>query len=272
MSETISTEEQQARITDEVRIYHYPNIIFLYPSLIACILAAVVLSFSDGVYEESSAAPATQVEAGADDNPQADADADGSTEASGPVKRSSAVLVTIVFLLLFTFNLFVMAFDFPQSKFLAVLFFVFALILALVVLGMKAPHLMGGWGRFISGIDPVADQVFFWTMSGLIGFVFLVMYLARLLDYWVIRPNEVIHYHGLPRHTRRFSAPHMRFEMEINDIFEHMLLKSGRLYIRPTNEKEEFILDNVINVRKKNERVNQILSALQVQLREDSEV
>jgi hypothetical protein len=51
-----------------------------------------------------------------------------------------------------------------------------------------------------------------------------------------------------------------------------MLLKSGRLYIRPTGEKEEFVLDNVINVRRKNERVNQILSALQVQLRDDAEV
>ncbi|MBT4692486.1 MAG: hypothetical protein HOB73_04000 [Planctomycetaceae bacterium] len=264
MDAELSQEEKNARIKDEVRIYHYPKIIFLYPTLIASIIAAVVLSFSDGVYEESTSATAMET--------QTDNAAPTDSKSIEPIKRKSAVLVTVIFLFLFTFNLFVMAFDFPQSKFLAVVFFIFAVVLGLVVVGVKSPELMGSFGDMISRINPVADKTFYWTMSGLLGFVFIIMYLARLLDYWVIRPNEVIHFHGLPRHTRRFSAPHMRFEMEINDIFEHMLLKSGRLYIRPTGDKEEFVLDNVINVRRKNERVNQILSALQVQLKDDAEI
>ena len=264
MDPELSQKEKNARIKDEVRIYHYPKIIFLYPTLIASIVAALVLSFSVSVYEEPATGTAAET--------QADNATPIASKSPQPVKRSSAILVTVIFLFLFTFNLFVMAFDFPQSKFLAVIFFIFAVVLGLVVVGVKSPELMGSFGNMISRINPVADKAFYWTMSGLLGFVFIVMYLARLLDYWVIRPNEVIHYHGLPRHTRRFSAPHMRFEMEINDIFEHMLLKSGRLYIRPTGDKEEFVLDNVINVRSKNERVNQILSALQVQLKDDAEV
>ena len=264
MTPELSQKEKKARIKDEVRIYHYPKIIFLYPTLIASIVAALVLSFSDGVYQEPTTATATET--------QTDSATPSDSESPALVKRSAAVLVTVIFLFLFTFNLFVMAFDFPQSKFLAVVFFMFAVVLGLMVVGVKSPELMGSFGDMIYRINPVADKAFYWTMSALLGFVFIVMYLARLLDYWVIRPNEVIHYHGLPRHTRRFSAPHMRFEMEINDIFEHMLLKSGRLYIRPTGEKEEFVLDNVINVRRKNERVNQILSALQVQLKDDAEV
>jgi len=259
-----SKKEKKVRIKDEVRIYHYPKIIFLYPTLIASIVAALVLSFSDGVYEESTTAAAAET--------QMDKAAATDSESTGHAKRKSAVLVTVVFLFLFTFNLFVMAFDFPQSKFLAVVFFIFAVVLGLMVVGVNKPKLMGSFGDLIASINPIADTAFYWTMSALLGFVFIVMYLARLLDYWVIRPNEVIHYHGLPRHTRRFSAPHMRFEMEINDIFEHMMLKSGRLYIRPTGDKEEFVLDNVINVRRKNERVNQILSALQVQFKSDTEI
>ncbi|MBT4694452.1 MAG: hypothetical protein HOB73_14020 [Planctomycetaceae bacterium] len=263
MATELSQKEKNARIKDEVRIYHYPKIIFLYPTLIASIIAALVLSFSDGIYEPTTA-PAVET--------QTDSMPSIANESPQLVKRKSAILVTMIFLFLFTFNLFVMAFDFPQSKFLAVVFFIFAVVLGLVVVGVKRPDLIGSFGELISHIKPVADKAFYWTMSGLLGFVFIVMYLARLLDYWIIRPNEVIHYHGLPRHTRRFSAPHMRFEMEINDIFEHMLLKSGRLYIRPTGGKEEFVLDNVINVRRKNERANQILSALQVQLRDDAEI
>ena len=265
MEPKLSPKEKKARLKDEVRIYHYPKIIFLYPTLIASIIAALVLSFSDGVYEESATAAAVA-------ETQTDNATTTDSESTAHSKRKSTVLVTVVFLFLFTFNLFVMAFDFPQSKFLAVVFFIFAIVLGLMVVGVKQPKLMGSFGDLIASINPVADTAFYWTMSALLGFVFIVMYLARLLDYWVIRPNEVIHYHGLPRHTRRFSAPHMRFEMEINDIFEHMMLKSGRLYIRPTGDKEEFVLDNVINVRRKNERVNQILSALQVQLKSDAEV
>ena len=264
MAPELSQKERNARIKDEVRIYHYPKIIFLYPTLIASIVAALVLSFSDGVYEEPTTAPAAET--------RTDSVTPTDSVSPEPVKRSSVVLVTVIFLFLFTFNLFVMAFDFPQSKFLAVVFFIFAVVLGLVVVGVKSPELMGSFGDMIARINPVADKAFYWTMSGLLGFVFIVMYLSRLLDYWVIRPNEVIHYHGLPRHTRRFSAPHMRFEMEINDIFEHMLLKSGRLYIRPTGAKEEFVLENVINVRRKNDRANQILSALQVQLKDDAEI
>jgi len=65
----------------------------------------------------------------------------------------------------------------------------------------------------------------------------------------------------------------MRFEMEVNDIFEHMWpFKAGRLYIRPTNEKQQYVLDNVMNVRQVNDQANEILSALQVQVREDADI
>ena len=62
MDPELSQKEKNARIKDEVRIYHYPKIIFLYPTLIASIIAAVVLSFSDGVYEESTSATAMETQ------------------------------------------------------------------------------------------------------------------------------------------------------------------------------------------------------------------
>ena len=145
MDAELSQEEKKARIKDEVRIYHYPKIIFLYPTLIASIVAALVLSFSDGVYEEPTSTPTAET--------QIDNATPTQNESSEPVKRSSAVLVTVIFLFLFTFNLFVMAFDFPQSKFLAVVFFFFAVVLGLMVIGVKSPELMGSFGDMISRLS-----------------------------------------------------------------------------------------------------------------------
>ena len=96
MAPELSQKEKKARIKDEVRIYHYPKIIFLYPTLIASIVAALVLSFSDGVYQEPTTATAAET--------QTDSTTPTDSESPALVKRSSAVLVTVVFLFLFTFS------------------------------------------------------------------------------------------------------------------------------------------------------------------------
>ena len=252
-------------IKDEVRIYFYPKIIFLLPTLVFCLLASVYLQFFGS--DQPVAANGTQavVEATADDS--------ASEQAETEATSSPRVTVTVAFMLVFTLNLVVMAFDFPSNRFIALIAFIFLAVAVLWILSEKSPELLGGIGDFLASIKPQANVSFYWMMSVLLGILFLIMYFARKLDYWVIKPNEAIHYHGLPQHSKRYSAHHMRFEMEVNDIFEHFWpFKAGRLYIRPTNEKHEYILDNVLNVRAKNEQANQVLSALQVQLREDAEV
>ena len=262
----IDDPKRAERIKDEVRISFYPKIIFLLPTLIYCVLAACYLELA-GTDGSPTSTQAQTVEA--------------TTESSENVEVTKEVVesntpeatVTIIFMFVFTLNLVVMAFDFPSNRFLALIAFVFLAMAGLWILSEKNPELMGGLSDFISSIKPAANGAFFWTMSIMLGILFLIMFFARKLDYWVIKPNEAIHYHGLPQHSKRYSAHHMRFEMEVNDIFEHLWpFKAGRLYIRPTNEKNEYILDNVLNVREKNERANQVLSALQVQLREDAEV
>jgi len=254
------------RIKDEIRIYFYPKIVFLLPTLVFCFLAACYLQF-----------------AGSDDTaPVAEqaitevvlTEGTGETEAANaPSANAPEVTVTIIFVLVFTLNLVVMGFDFPSNRFIALIAFLFLGVAVLWILSKEAPEVLGGIGDFLGGFKPVANATFYWAMTFMLGLLFFIMFIARSLDYWEIRPNEAIHVHGLPRHKKRYSAHHMRFEMEVNDIFEHMWpFKAGRLYIRPTNEKQQFVLDNVMNVRKVNDQANQILSALQVQVREDAEV
>jgi hypothetical protein len=62
----------------------------------------------------------------------------------------------------------------------------------------------------------------------------------------------------------------LRITKEIDDVFEYMLLRSGRLILHPSNEPRAFVLDNVLFIDDKEARITKMLGALQVQLREDS--
>ena len=253
------------RIKDEVRIYFYPKIIFLLPTLVYCFLAACYLQFV-GVDTVAPVAQQAPEQASVEGVEQ-----DG--RAAEEVFIAPQVTTTVIFMLVFIFNLVVIGFDFPSNRFIALIAFLFLGVAVLWILSKENPELLGGIGDFISSFKPSANATFYWVLTVMLGSLFGIMFLARSLDYWEIRPNEAVHVHGLPRHKKRYSAHHMRFEMEVNDIFEHMWpFKAGRLYIRPTNEKQQYVLDNVMNVRKVNDQANQILSALQVQVREDAEV
>ena len=253
------------RIKDEVRIYFYPKIIFLLPTLVYCFLAACYLQFV-GVDTVAPVAQQAPDQASVEGVEQ-----DG--RAAEEVFIAPQVTTTVIFMLVFIFNLVVIGFDFPSNRFIALIAFLFLGVAVLWILSKENPELLGGIGDFISSFKPSANATFYWVLTVMLGSLFGIMFLARSLDYWEIRPNEAVHVHGLPRHKKRYSAHHMRFEMEVNDIFEHMWpFKAGRLYIRPTNEKQQYVLDNVMNVRKVNDQANQILSALQVQVREDAEV
>ena len=66
----------------------------------------------------------------------------------------------------------------------------------------------------------------------------------------------------------RFSSPNLRIDKEINDIFEYLLLQSGRLILHPSNERRAIVLDNVFFISSKEKSITKMLGALQVQVRE----
>jgi hypothetical protein len=86
-------------------------------------------------------------------------------------------------------------------------------------------------------------------------------------DYWEVRPNELLHHHGMLSDLKRYSAPDLRVDKEINDVFEYLLLRSGRLILHPSGEKRAIILENVLFITQKEESLTRMLGALQVQVR-----
>ena len=89
-------------------------------------------------------------------------------------------------------------------------------------------------------------------------------------DYWEVRENELLHYHGILANLERYPSPNLRVYKEINDIFEFLLLRSGRLIIHMSGEKRAIILDNVPWIEKKEAALTRMLETLDVQVRTET--
>ncbi|MCA8987868.1 MAG: hypothetical protein KDA78_09525 [Planctomycetaceae bacterium] len=240
---TPSTKSEKTGHHDEVpkSIYlvSYPKIVFMYPTVIASLIVAVWMHFSHGLYEVQE------------------------------IGKTSVLLGTL-FLAIFSLNLVVISFDFPRTTSLTLFFFIAAFGLGGYVLLVNFPNMLPFLSKMLSGIRPVANAQFYYLLFGVFVVMFLLVKVGVQLDYWEVRPNELLHHHGFLSDLERFSAPNLRIDKEINDLFEFMLLGSGRLILHPSNERRAIVLENVFFIGTKEKSITKMLGALQVQVRDDS--
>ena len=212
----------------------YPKIVFLYPTFIASFLAGLFMLFAG--------------------------------DPAGPGHRGAEV-VSLMFLMLTAANLVVISFDFPRTTSLTLFFGFVAVGMGLTLLFTFHPDLVPFVSGFFKRLKPWANASFYFLFATLMSFLYLIVWMMARFDYWEVRPNELMHHHGFLSDLERFSAPNLRISKEINDVFEYMLLRSGRLILHPTNEPRAFVLDNVLNINRKEEQITKMLGALQVQVR-----
>ncbi len=175
-----------------------------------------------------------------------------------------------VFMITFTLNLIVLAFDFPRTTSFLLFAIISTVVLGAVLIFKQMPDLVPALGDFIRSIRPVANATFYFLYSIVFLVIYIFVWIMSRFDYWEVRPNELLHHHGMLSDLERFSAPHLRIDKEINDIFEYLLLGSGRLILQPSGEKRAIILDNVFFISSKEKKITKLLGALQVQVRESS--
>jgi len=238
MSTIPAAAEKKAGAPESVILVSYPKIIFLYPSLIMAFVTAIYLTISEQ--------PLT-------------------------VENHAAVFMNTLFLGVLGINLVVLAFDFPRTTSLTLFFFFAAAVLGLVLLFTLKPDLLPFVTRLFAGFRPLANATFCWTFTVIVGVIFAISFITLSFDYWEVRPNELLHHHGFLSNLERFSAPHLRIDKEINDLFEYMLLHSGRLILQPSNERRAIILENVPFIKFKEQQITMLLSALKVDIRGDDE-
>jgi len=231
-------EAREAKKKESVYLVPYPKIIFFYPSFLAAIVLGIWMAVTD------------HFSVSADDD--------------------FAVAMTWIFLGILAVNLAIITFDFPRATSLTMFFLIAALVLGAVLLFTFYPDLLPKVAEVVLRLRPVANATFFIVFSVIMALIYIVVMISVRFDYWEVRPNELLHHHGILSDLKRYSAPNLRVDKEINDVFEYLLLRSGRLILQPSSERRAITLENVPFISQKEKAITAMLGALQVQVRSDS--
>lgn len=225
---------------ERVVLVSYPKIVFLWPSFLAALIAAIYMTLSGDV-------------------PQVEAAKSMPTQA----------IMGWMFLIVLSINLVVLSFDFPRATSLVIFFVIVTIALSLWLVAVKFPTAMPILGQWITAIQPEANATFYWFFVVVLGVIFAVVGIETRFDYWEVRGNELLHHHGMLSNLERFPAPQLKIDKEINDIFEFLLLGSGRLILHPSNERRAIVLENVLWINGKERQITDMLGTLQVEVRSD---
>lgn len=223
-----SPHEKPAPAPKTIFLVSYPKIIFLYPTFIAAMIAGLWMAF----------------------NPSAVA----------------ANRLGTFFLIVFMLNLLIFAFDFPRTTSLTVFFFVLAVILGALWLFSWNDQILPALTKLLHSFQPFANATFYMSIVGVLSLIYIGVLVNVQFDYWEVTPNELLHHHGLLSNLERFSAPNLKIDKEINDVFEYALLRSGRLILHPSNEPRAIVLENVLRINAKEALITGMLGALQVKV------
>lgn len=185
------------------------------------------------------------------------------------VESPHSRVIGMVFLVILGVNMVVLSFDFPRTTSLNLFFVFLVIIMGTVLTSIYVPSLIPALTSILDRVDPKANATFYFGFVTMLTLLYIAMMVNIRFDYWEVRPNELLHHHGVLSNLERYSAPNLRISKEIDDVFEYMLLHSGRLIIHPSNEPRAFVLENVLGIDKKEVAITKMLGALQVQVRDE---
>ena len=176
-----------------VVLISYPKIVFLWPTWVAAILCGIFMA----VWGHT---------------------AEGAIEIS-----TGTVACGWTFLIVLGINMQVLAFDFPRATSLTLLFVVVALVLGGALVIANFPTVFPAVGNFLRKFHPVANSTFYFLIAGIWGLMYIAVFFNSRFDYWEVRPNELLHHHGVLSDLERFSSPNLRIDKEINDADKMIL-------------------------------------------------
>lgn len=166
-----------------------------------------------------------------------------------------------VWFIVFFINIFVTAFDFSSTKFFVLILAIVIIVLILVFLVL--PNFSIPLGDF--SINIAMSYQFYMLMSLILAFILGIVFLSTRFEYYKIEMNEIIHKAGIFSSAERFPVKSLRFKKEIPDVFEFFMLRAGRFTIMPGYADEVMILPTVLNINKKEEQLDWLLSHVSVE-------
>ena len=166
-----------------------------------------------------------------------------------------------IWFIVFFVNLFVTAFDFSSTKFFVLILAIVVVIL--IVIFLVLPNFSVDFGNF--SINIALPFQFYMLMSLILAFILGIVVLSTRFEYYKIERNEIIHKAGIFSSAERFPAKSLRFKKEIPDVFEFFMLRAGKMVIMPGKADEVMILNTVLNINKKEDHLDWLLSHVSVE-------
>jgi hypothetical protein len=228
-----------------VIIRPWPKIVFLYPTMVAAMVCWLIQLFAG-----SSAAPST-------------------TEGVATAVQIGSRACGNTFLIVFFMNLLVFAFDFSRIKSITLIAIIAALLLGL---GWADSiwNIGGGIRAALDTIDVRMNTQFYGFVSAFLAIMFLCVVINTRFNYYEVNHREILHHHGYLGDVTRMPTSGLRLNKEIYDLFEFVLLRSGRLIFYPSTSREAIVVENVINVNAVENRIKDLLAVIAVRMQDES--
>jgi len=233
-SPTSTKRAGHERAREEVIIRPWPKVIFLYPTLVVALFC-----FFSTLTIEGKPEGQTWISAGA---------------------------LGFLFMATFFVNLLVFSFEFGRIKSITIALLVIAVILGALYIDSQKPFLPDFMAVLRANVNIRANAQFYGYFSALLVLILVFVLINTRFNYFVVKRNEILHRVGYLGDVERFPSPNLRMTKEIPDIFEYLLLRSGRLVIYPSRSPEAIVIENVINVNRVELKVQELLSALSVDI------
>jgi hypothetical protein len=257
-----------------MRIFTWPKVIFLYPTAIVALICAVGMKIIDDRTQDPTKPIKTAI-AKKDLSPEHESLPDDKP-ATGLSKvdrfRTPQNLLAVLFLASLAFNLLVMALDFPRFSLVAVILAIlFGLFFILWTSAQFHWDLMTPIHEMFRHVYAVANTGFYVMVFVTLMLVFTIIYITRWLDYWEVLPNEILHHHGPLSDLERYPTMNLKFDKEIPDVLEWIMLGAGRLVLHVPNVSKALVLDNVLFISAKEVALKKVMSRLDVRITTDQE-
>lgn len=179
--------------------------------------------------------------------------------------RSYMNVLGLIFIILFTLNILLIAFDFNRASTIVIIVAIIAVIAILLLVNVYTGFIQMVIANFPTLKFHLSTQMYFSLMI-LFFFILLFTWLRTLFNYYVIEGNELIHHKGLGGGTERYPAANMGVVKEFPDLLELFFFRSGTLILTPPKIERAIVLKNVIGISKKVNEMNEILARLKVDI------
>jgi hypothetical protein len=173
-----------------------------------------------------------------------------------------ANMLSIIWIVVFFINVFVVSFDFSAGKFILMILVVALIILVIFLLIQSGTIILPAeGGTFVLNLE--LRTQFYWMIAAILGAVVLLTLLVSRFRYVRIETNEVL-VKGILGDVKRFPTANLHYEKKITDVFEYMALRAGSIILHISGAESPVELHTVANVHKKAQKMDALLSAIKI--------